>query len=56
MVCQMKALVPVGGAGTRLRPITHTPASSPVPAARGTVPFHGPDPLAGAGTGEAGAV
>ncbi|GAA4789310.1 hypothetical protein GCM10023220_12550 [Streptomyces ziwulingensis] len=45
----MKALALSGGAGTRLRPLTHTSAERLVPVADEAVLFHGPESPAGAG-------
>ncbi|MDQ0905658.1 glucose-1-phosphate thymidylyltransferase [Streptomyces canus] len=45
----MKALVLSGGAGTRLRPITHTSAEQLVPVADKAVLFHGLESLADVG-------
>lgn len=45
----MKALVLSGGAGTRLRPITHTSAEQLVPVADKAVLFHGLESIADAG-------
>lgn len=44
----MKALVLSGGAGTRLRPITHTSAERLVPVADKAVLFHGLESIADA--------
>ncbi|MFJ4685428.1 glucose-1-phosphate thymidylyltransferase [Streptomyces sp. NPDC091377] len=52
----MKALVLSGGAGTRLRPITHTSAKQLVPVANKAVLFYGLESLAEAGITEAGVV
>lgn len=56
MVCQMKALVLSGGAGTRLRPITHTSAGHLDPVADRAALLHGPEPLARAGVTDDGPV
>ncbi|CAM5593854.1 glucose-1-phosphate thymidylyltransferase [Streptomyces aurantiogriseus] len=52
----MKALVLSGGAGTRLRPITHTSAKQLVPVANKAVLFYGLESLAAAGVTEAGVI
>ncbi|MEU9338800.1 glucose-1-phosphate thymidylyltransferase [Streptomyces sp. NPDC048290] len=52
----MKALVLSGGAGTRLRPITHTSAKQLVPVANKAVLFYGLESLAEAGITEVGVV
>ncbi|MGI5237972.1 glucose-1-phosphate thymidylyltransferase [Dactylosporangium sp. CA-139066] len=52
----MKALVPSGGAGTRLRPITHTSAKQLVPVANKPVLFYGLEAIAEAGITEVGIV
>src|ERR1700677_602038 len=52
----MKALVLSGGAGTRLRPITHTRAKQLVPVANKPVLFYGLEALAGAGIKQVGIV
>ncbi|GLW23548.1 MULTISPECIES: glucose-1-phosphate thymidylyltransferase [Microbispora] len=52
----MKALVLAGGAGTRLRPITHTRAKQLVPVANKPVLFYGLEAIAAAGIREAGIV
>ncbi|MEU4871546.1 glucose-1-phosphate thymidylyltransferase [Streptomyces sp. NPDC021608] len=52
----MKALVLCGGAGTRLRPITHTSAKQLVPVANKPVLFYGLEAIAAAGVRETGIV
>jgi len=52
----VKALVLAGGAGTRLRPITHTSAKQLVPVANRPVLFHALDAVAAAGIREVGVV
>jgi glucose-1-phosphate thymidylyltransferase len=52
----MKALVLAGGAGTRLRPITHTSAKQLVPVANKPVLFYGLEAIGGAGISEVGIV
>jgi glucose-1-phosphate thymidylyltransferase len=52
----MKALVLSGGAGTRLRPITHTRAKQLVPVANKPVLFYGLEAIAGAGIEQVGIV
>jgi glucose-1-phosphate thymidylyltransferase len=52
----MKALVLSGGAGTRLRPITHTRAKQLVPVANKPVLFYGLEAIAGAGVKQVGIV
>jgi glucose-1-phosphate thymidylyltransferase len=52
----MKALVLAGGAGTRLRPITHTSAKQLVPVANRPILFYGLDHLAAAGVTDVGIV
>ncbi|MFH8449377.1 glucose-1-phosphate thymidylyltransferase [Streptomyces fungicidicus] len=52
----MKALVLSGGAGTRLRPITHTSAKQLVPVANKPVLFYGLESLADAGITEVGII
>ncbi|CAL9628577.1 UTP--glucose-1-phosphate uridylyltransferase [Streptomyces sp. enrichment culture] len=56
MVKQMKALVLSGGAGTRLRPITHTSAKQLVPVANKAVLFYGLESIAAAGITDVGLV
>jgi glucose-1-phosphate thymidylyltransferase len=56
MVKQMKALVLSGGAGTRLRPITHTSAKQLVPVANKPVLFYGLESIAAAGITEVGVI
>ncbi|EGX56609.1 putative glucose-1-phosphate thymidylyltransferase [Streptomyces zinciresistens K42] len=52
----MKALVLAGGAGTRLRPITHTSAKQLVPVANKAVLFYGLESIAAAGITDVGVV
>ena len=52
----MKALILAGGAGTRLRPITHTRAKQLVPVANKPILFYGLDEIADAGIKEVGIV
>ncbi|GAA3309045.1 glucose-1-phosphate thymidylyltransferase [Streptomyces cinereospinus] len=52
----MKALVLAGGAGTRLRPITHTSAKQLVPVANKPVLFYGLEAIAEAGITDVGIV
>jgi glucose-1-phosphate thymidylyltransferase len=52
----VKALVLAGGAGTRLRPITHTSAKQLVPVANKPVLFYGLEAIAAAGIRELGLV
>ena len=52
----MKALVLSGGAGTRLRPITHTSAKQLVPVANKPVLFYGLEAIAAAGITDVGIV
>ena len=52
----MKALVLAGGAGTRLRPITHTRAKQLVPVANKPVLFYGLEAIAAAGIKQVGMV
>jgi len=52
----MRALVLSGGAGTRLRPITHTSAKQLVPVANKPVLFYGLEAIAAAGISEVGIV
>jgi glucose-1-phosphate thymidylyltransferase len=52
----MKGLVLAGGAGTRLRPITHTSAKQLVPVANKPILFYGLEAMAAAGIEEIGVI
>ena len=52
----MKALILCGGAGTRLRPITHTSAKQLVPVANKPILFYGLEAMAEAGITEVGMI
>jgi glucose-1-phosphate thymidylyltransferase len=52
----VKALILAGGAGTRLRPITHTRAKQLVPVANKPILFYGLEAIAGAGIKQVGIV
>jgi len=52
----MKALIPSGGAGTRLRPITHTSAKQLVPIANKPILYYALEAIAAAGIREVGLV
>ena len=55
-LAHMKALVLAGGAGTRLRPITHTSAKQLLPVANKPVLFYGLEAIAAAGITDVGLV
>src|SRR5579859_6277862 len=52
----VKALILAGGAGTRLRPITHTSAKQLVPVANKPILFYGLEAIADAGIKEVGII
>src|SRR5438477_4169669 len=56
MATELKGLVLAGGAGVRLRPITHTSAKQLVPVANNPVLFSGLEAIADAGITDVGIV